>query len=832
MVFDVTGQTLTMYRTAKIAYDQMSMEAAVIALNWKTNLVKATGVPDSAGRLDGLPVFKERQDTYNANEINYNFNTKKGVIQGIVTQQGEGFIKGKRVKKISDDEMFVGKADYTTCNLKHPHFAIKSSKMKTRLGKYVISGPFHLEFNQVPLPIFLPFGLFPIPKERASGIIVPTYGEAPDRGFYLRQGGFYWAASDYMGFKFLGNIYTRGGWGLSVLSDYRKRYAFNGNFSFEYNKVIREVESPQTRQLVNTETSDFWFRWSHTPQPKGSTRFSANVNLGTNTFNRNNSFVTNDFLAGSFNSNVSFSTSFRGTPFSLSSNLRHQQNIRTGLTTVSPDMNIAMQRIFPFRGKSGRTKGLIRGINFSYTGNVQGEIRNDITPVQGSLPGARLITSDTARTTRIIDFYNGDSWNTMLERMRWGVRHNIPLSTNITVLRHLQLTPNINYSEVWSPYSLNYTFVREQNGIRIDTLNQMARGYAFSTGIGTTTRFYGIYFFKEGYKVSAIRHMMTPTVALAYTPDLSRDEFGMYQTVQADTSGRMLRLSRTQGALFGVPAGTGAAGNVSFGLDNQLEMKVRQRTDTSETYKKVPLLQNLNFTGTYNLLADSFRLSNINVNARTQLFEKIGINLSGVIDPYTYVPVSRNSENGAVLTQRRIDTYAWQAGNGIGKLSNISLALNTSFKPKTKKKPDVSDRNRGFTPGDRRVAAEEALLRDIRDNPQRYVDFNVPWTLNLNYNLAYNQVGFLPSTITQTVNASGDLSITPKTKIAVTTGYDMQRREMAFTSLNIFRDLHCWQMSVNWIPFGIRQSFNVDISVKASLLQDLKISRRNSWFDR
>jgi hypothetical protein len=792
--------------------------------------------------------------------MRYHFKTSKGVIYGVVTQQGEGYLLGERVKKTDGDALYLRHGKYTTCNLAEPHFAIHCRKMKTVPGKYVVTGPFHLELNSIPTPLGFIFGMFPIPKRRSSGIIFPTYGESIDRGFYLRDGGLYLAVNNYIGATILGQAYTKGGYGVSTDVQYNVRYRFTGQFNVSYNKVERELDN-----LEKAINKDYWVRWSHTPQTKGTSRFSASVNAGSSTFNRLNSFNTQNYLSTTFNSNVSYSKTLAGTPFSMGINLRHNQNVQTKIGSIFPEANLAMNRIFPFKKKNSVKKNIINQTNFSYNFNTSATITNTPQPILPSPyisesrletirflqrdAGNEIILTDTVRS-RLAALDKRDTLDlfgdigTLAKSMQYGATHRLPVSTNITIFKYLQISPSFNYTEYWYPYKLNYTYIPPEtinalgrngtdsvftySGVLVDTIPGFARAYDYNYSASMTTRMYAFYYFKSK-KVQAIRHMITPSVGFSYRPDFSDPVYGFYQEVQIDTFGRTQKISKFQGSSLGGPGG-GRSGSLSFGLDNQIEMKVFSKKDSTQQYQKMPILENLSARTSYNLAADSFQLANISLSARTTLFKKLGINTSAVLDPYNYIPLTYNETTGQITSQRRTPEYAWNAGKGLGTITSATIAFGTSFRPQQAKKKtekiETMRENKDLT------LQEQKLLNDIKHNPSNYVDFDIPWSFNFNFNLNYVKQGLLNPAITQTLSFSGDVSLTEKFKIQMQSGYDFERKSLSFTSFSIFRDLHCWQMALNWIPFGPRQSFNLDISVKASMLQDLRISRRNVWFDR
>jgi len=831
MNFNFFTQTTYMYGNAKVVYGEQEITAAVIELQRLKNTVKAYGLIDSTGALVGLPVFKDGDVVYNAEEIYYNYKSKKGIINKIITEQSDGFIQGERVKKTPDNELFLESAIYTTCNLADPHFAIRSKKLKLVPGKYVISGPFNMEVNKVPTPLGFALGLFPFTNKRASGVLMPTYGESQDRGFFLRDGGVYLALNDYIGTKLTGEIYSLGGWGTTLDVNYKKRYKYNGGLNVSYRNVQR-----QTDDLSQSSTTDYWVRWNHSPQARGSSRFSASVNAGSSSFNRNNSQSVSDFLAPTFNSNISYSKTFENTPFSFNSSLRHNQNTITDIVTINPEASLAMNRVFPLE-KLSTEKNFLTQLSVSYNGSLKGKVTNDPNDQAVRFPFTVVGQPDPNEIQLdTIDFFR--NFGTVLGNTRYGMTHRIPISTNLTLRKHFNLTPSLNYQEEWYPNRYNYTWVDSLNAVKVDTINQLSRSYQYNFSTGITTRMYALYYFKNG---ASIRHMMTPSVGYSYQPDFSEPRFGFYQEVQNNQEGGSQLYPIFQGG--GVPPRNKSSA-LSFGLDNQFEMKIKQKRDSTEQEVKMPLLQNASVRSSYNFAADSFQLANFSLSARTTILKKININVSGTLDPYAYQPTSFDPETGeASPNLRRTPILAWQQGQGVGRLTNATLNFTTNLSPndfKRKRQKVATPAEGGTTEENESLVPDESQLNELERqelqqitmNPQRYVDFNIPWSLNLNYSLNYTKSATNETQIVQTLNFSGEFSLTEKWKVSANSGYDFEKKEFAFTTFNIFRDLHCWQMALSWVPFGQRQSYSIDISVKSSILQDLKLSKRNSWFDR
>lgn len=819
IVTEVADQLVYLYGDAKIIYGEIELEAEEIKINWENNTLTARGGVDTTGKKIGTPVFKDGPETYVTEEIRYNLESGKAVISGVVTEKNQGYIHGERVKKNAEDELFISEAKYTTCNLEDPHFHISANKLKMIPKDKIVSGPFNLVINDIPTPLGFPFAIFPSPKTRASGIIVPTYGEENQRGFFLRDGGYYFALNDYINLTLLGEIYSKGGKGFKIGSNYRKRYVYNGNVNFHYNQRVTGLPGEEDK------SEDFRLQWSHTPQSRGNSRFSASVNAATSSYNNNNSLTFEENINATLNSSVSYSQVFQNTPFNLSMSARHNQNLRTGIVNVTlPEFSLNMNRIYPLNFENVLSSGqsVFEKINLNYS--LQG--RNIITNSPLRRPGFDIANEGGVNQDTLE--FNFDNLDRLFERGEFGFRHRIPVSTSFKALKYLTLSPNFNFDQLFYLKELDYSYDPVKQAVQVDTVKGLSTAYTYSFGAGLSTNIYGTYFFK-GEKIQAIRHMITPTLSFSYSPDFSDPKYGYFEEIQIDSTGRSRVLSRYEGFAYGAPSG-GESRSMSFGVRNTLEMKVREKqdedSDSAATYKKIKLLENFSFNSSYNFAAESFKLSPINMSARTTLFDgKLDVSASARLDPYSYI--AERDEAGELLRQTRVSSYAWNNGQGIGHLENASIRLNTSFNPEAREKEqaqlDAVEDSPNATPED---------IAYIAANPNQYVDWDVPWNLRLSYTWSYTKRGFEESNVTQSLSFSGDISITEKWKIDFTSGYDFQRKEIVDPRLNIYRDLHCWEMRLSWVPTGRFQSYSVNINVKASILQDLKLSRRRSFFDR
>jgi hypothetical protein len=830
--FDLKNQMMFMYGESKVTYGNMILKAERIDMDWVNNSLEANYVEDSLGKKIGKPVFEEAGDVYETDDMKYNFKTRKAIINGIITEQDGAIMHGNRVKKNEHDEMFIRGAKYTTCDMAEPHFHINSTKLKVIPNNKILSGPFNLHFGEIPTPIGFPFGLFPEPQSKSSGIIFPSYGEDFNRGFFLRQLGYYFYLGEYIDLKVTGDIFSKGSYGVNTMTRYRVRYKYSGNLNVRYNKTV----NPQFES--NSFSEDLWVNWSHTPESFGTSRFSASVSGGTSTFTANNNNLGQDYNANvnaQFSSNISYSKTFKGTPFNMAVNARHSQNIATGLVTLSlPEVSLNASRIQPFKNVGNLSDNFIGKLGFSYRMSAKNTVTNGAAPSAGNLN----VVNRHPLSDSLIDF-NSDNLSLLLKsRGQQGVRHQIPISTSFSVLKNLTLTPSFNYTEVWYPNELRYSYDEQENGVRIDTLQGFSRAGWYSGGASVSTRLYGFYPV-GGRRIQAIRHVLTPSVGMSLSPDFGDPDRGYYQEVRINEEGDTRFFSKHERFAYG-GAPLGESATVSFSLGNNLEMKVLSANDSIEEYKKVKIFDNMSISSSYNMLADSFNLSNFNWNARTSLFNnKVSLALSGTVDPYVYVldSIQEIASGNDRVHQRKLDQYTWNNGQGVGSLTRMSVAIGFNLSPKGGGSSDQRNQRDPNAlppgPGDFRYGSQadenfEAgnVNKFIATDPTQYVPFDVPWRLNVNYNLSYGKVGFEKETITQTLNFSGNVSITDKTSVNFNSGYDMKKKEFVHTQLNVNRDLHCWNISFNWVPFGAFQSYFVTIAVNSAMLKDLKLDKR------
>ena len=824
---DVITQTIHLYKNAKITYGDIELSGDYIAIDFINESVLAKPGVDSTGKLINRPVFRQGAAEYTTDSIRYNFKSEKAIIYNVITEQGEGFLLGDKVKKNQYDDLFIQDGRFCPCETPVAGTYIKSKRIKVVPKKKILTGPAQLYIGNVPTPLFIPFGMFPSPNEKASGIQIPTYGEEQRRGFFLRDGGYYWSINDYIDLNLVGSIYSKGGLGASVTSTYRKRYRYNGNFNFSYEKIVSGDEEDSV--ALNT----FWIRWSHSPTPRGNSRFSANVNAGTSSYNDNVVQSVERNTTAQFSSNITYSKTFTGTPINIALSARHNQNASTEVVNMTlPDFSLNMSRINPFKKRGSSGGKWYEKINFSYRFNSTVQISNN----RIGNPSGFELANENPLNDSIIGF-NFENADLLLDRAQIGGRHIIPVSTTFKLFQHFTLSPTFNYEELWYPRRLDYTFIEGENTVRVDTIDRFSRAYSYSGGMSLNTNIYGTFQFKEGKRVQAIRHTVRPSLSFSYRPDFSDEKFDFYKNVQVDSLGTERLISRFDRFVFGAPQ-AGESGSISLSIANNLEMKTIPKNDTTGKPTKVSLIDNFGLSASYNIVADSFNLSNINLNLRTKLFnKKVDLATNATIDPYVYQllePITVNNDGSTNVRQRRINEFAWKNGRGLGQITSARLSLGTSLNPKSN--GTGRDNDRGLDPNenpdDQLESARPEDVSYINGDPGLYVDFDVPWDLRITYTLNYRKTGFQDAVVNQGIRFNGNLKLTPKWDIGFSSGYDVENREFTQTRLDVTRDLNCWMMVFNWTPFGRFTSYAFTVRIKSALLSDLKYYKRKSFFDQ
>lgn len=810
---DFSTSTAYLYNKAVVKYGDLQLEAGFIKINFETSELYAEGIKDSAGHIVQKPVFTESGKSYRADRMRYNFETKKAKIRKVITKEGEGYLHGEEVKKVDDRVFYVRNASYTTCSHADPHFKINTPKAKVITGDKLVTQFAYISVLDVPTPLMVPFGFFPTTSKRKSGIILPTYGSSAYRGYFLKNGGFYWAGTEYFDLSLRGDVYTQGGYALNAASTYSKRYKFQGNFSVGYSRV--KYGRPEFERFLGqayNDYSDFSINWTHNQDAKARPdfRFNSNVNIASKNYYAINSTNAEDVLRNVLQSSVSIQKLWPGKPYNLNAAFTHTQNNQTqDLRLKLPEVNFAVNRLYPFRSSSrvGKSRWY-EDIGVTYNASAENEIRTKL--------GEPLFTESVFR-----------------DSSRNGVQQRINTSANYKLLKFVVFNPSVNYVERW--YFQQYHWALDSNRNRAviaDTSNGFYGVRDFNTRADFSTTLYGLWRYK-GF-LRALRHKLTPRVGFSYRPDFGTDFWNYYQELQVDTLGNRALRSRYQGALYGTP-GQGKSGAIDFGLQNTLEAKVKSNEDSTGV-KKIRLLERLSLNSSYNLAAEEFNWSEVTLTASSSALNgMIRINYTARLDPYGY-----DEELG-----KRVNEYAYQVNGKLLRPTNqtILLGLNLNAqqfagneKAAEKATPPAefdADKKEGVIDEMPQPAGGALGITEGDIDYYRlpgYVDFNVPWSLNVNYNLSQNYVG-LESTIRQSLTFNGDLDLTENWKVGFSSGYDLKANEMTYTSLDFYRDLHCWDLRVSWIPFGFQQSYSITLRVKASQLRDLKLERRRGIGD-
>ncbi|MDZ4715221.1 MAG: putative LPS assembly protein LptD [Cytophagales bacterium] len=825
----VDRKIVYLYGDAKIKYGDIELMAEEIVIDYEKSTISAQGKLDSLGRRVGYPVFINGSEKYETKTIDYNFKNRRARISEVVTKQDEGFLHGKAVIKNEKNELLSVRNAYTTCNLAHPHYQIIASKAKAIPGDKMVVGPFHMEINDVPLPLGFPFGIFPSPRSSASGIIVPSYGEEKNRGFFLRNGGYFFDLNDYIKLQVTGDLYSKGSSAMYVNSNYIKRYKYSGTFNFSYsnNRVTESIEDKSTVQ-------DFRIAWSHTPQSKGTGRFSASVNAASATFNTNNLLAYNtnpssprlDNTTRKLSSNISYSKTF-GKLINIGSNFRINQDLTTKQVDLAlPDLTLNVNNVYPLKKSEGM---FFQNLSVRLSSAATNQITNNLGRNFKNASGQQIQHDSIAP-------FNGQTFPTLFEQGKKGIRHNVPVSTSFKVLNFFTISPGVSFDELWYFEKLTWgTSADNKTAVVTDTLRGFNRVFNYSGNVSMTTRIYGTYFFKGKSGVQAIRHIINPTVSMTYQPDFGDPSYGYYQKLQLQGNPSPVYKSVHEGFVYG-SSRFGESATMGFGVNNTMEMKVKSKKDT--VARKVSLFNTLSINSGYNFRADSFKLAPFSMAANTNVLDdKLNINMTASLDPYKHVTIAANSPENSVPREIRTRHFAWNPytapagyhviddGFGIGRITNAALALSTNLSPKGKKK-DADTRSKIG-----QANIPDADKKYLLQNPDTYIDFNIPWNLRINYNIDYNHGTNSAPTVTQAMRFNGDFSLSQQWKVVLNSGYDFEKNELTQTYVTISRDLHCWQVNLSWVPFGKYTSYTFFIGIKSSILKDLRLNRTRSFFD-
>ncbi|WP_255563514.1 putative LPS assembly protein LptD [Mucilaginibacter rivuli] len=812
----IPSDFLILLHNARISFEDASLDADYIRVDKKNHLVFARGGRDPlTGAYIGRPIFKQKdQDPLICDSLVFNYVTKKGFIHNAASKQDGNFISGGEAKRLNEEEIAYRNVLYSTCDKPYPETDFGIVITKGIAEKHmIISGPAYLEIEGVPIPIVLPFGFFPKPDQRSSGAILPTFGEDQQLGFFLKGFGIYLGLSDYIDLTNTATYYSKGSFDVNSLAHYLKKYKYQGtlSLSFGYHKYGLETDPA---------AKDFNIQWSHSQDAAAhpGTTFSASVNAGTSSFYRNSPAQTNYNLIAltqnNLRSSIAYGKVFTGTPFNLSVNLSHSQDLTAKTVTLElPTFSLNMTSLSPFDKKDrvGEQKWYQR-ITVGYSLQGTNKINN--------VAEDQLFTSQT-----------------FSKRLQNGFTQSIPVSLSLNILNYFQFNSSINYTERDYFQTIRKRFARGSvsglDSMVVDTVSGFRRAGDYSISTGLSTKVYNTMFFKG--TLQAIRHVMTPSISFQYRPDFSDPGYGYYKTIVSSATipypYTSQKYSIFEQGVYGGPSGGKSAG-LAFSLDNTIEAKLRARkSDTSQTPRKIQLLQGLSFSTFYNFIADSLKLSPISFSGRTSLFNnKLGINFGGTLNPYVN-QVRDSVSNGQLIRYARvIDRYTFQDGK-FPTLTNFNMSMSISLNSESLHQPN--NPNNQIQPGSNlqnmnKQQAEKLAL--INSNPNAYVDFNIPWNISVSYSFAYNNTG-VSTFISNSLNFNGDLNITPKWKIQYSSGFDVKAGQFTPTSISIYRDLHCWDLSAQWIPFGFYKFYNVTLKVKASVLQDLKLSKRKDYYN-
>ncbi len=794
----VPDKKIVMYGKTKTVYQDVTLTAPQVEVDQRTSIVTAISSTDSTGYVTQRARFEQAENKFESDKISFNFKTQKGLTQNTFTQQGEMYVIGETTKKINASTFFVSRGQFTTCNLDEPHFAFRANKMKIINNKVAVTGPVHPEFEGVPVPIYLPFSYYPLSRGRHSGLLPPAFTVNEQFGLGLEGLGYYHIINDNVDATVRGNIYSYGGWNLNLTSSYRRRYRYNGGFNFGLiNSKVNFKGDPDF-----SKTKAFNISWNHSVDQKArpGTTFSANVNAGSTKYNR---LIPNDPFTNfnnQLNSSIAYSKSWAGKPYNLQLNANHTQNSQTRLIELGlPDASFTVTSINPFRRKEavGAEKWYEKiGVGYS------GTFRN------------RISFYDTALTTK-----------RLLDTLQLGASHNVPLTISLPPLGPFIVSPSISYQEHWIMRSFDLDWNPATK--KVDT--SFSKGFytarQISTGLSFNTTVYGMLQFKNS-RVTALRHVIRPNFGIAYTPNMAKK---YWETVQFDSTRRTVTYSKYSNNIIAQGFGNRRFGGITFGVDNTLEMKLRGKKDTVE--RKIRLIDGLSINSGYNFLEDSFQLNNVALSLRSTLFDKLNLTASANIDPYQVDSFGR-----------RVNEYNWKGKSfNLGRITYASLALSTQFRSKPRdaskaqEEEPVTPISNSQTGDDQVLAGDQMAMQDyMRRNPSEFVDFNIPWEISLDVSMNLSRQpkpdfsGF-ESVLSASSSFRSSFSLTPKWNFS-TNGYlDFRTQKLETFTMSINREMHCWQLSVNVTPVGLYRYFNITISPKSSLLQDLRVNRTRSF---
>lgn len=804
IVYSISEQKVYLHRSGHIEYKSITLDADYIEFNMGSEAVFASGVIDSLGNEVGKPQFSEGSENFQAKTISYNFRSRKGIISDIFTEQEGGYLHSAITKRQPNDHIHMKNGKYTTCDLPHPHFYIALTRAKSIPGDKIVSGPAYIVIEDVPLPIGIPFGFFPSNQINQSGFLLPQYGEEERRGFYLRNGGFYFALSQYFDLAVTGDIYTNGTWGIRTRSSYKVNYRFNGNFGINYFENVVGEKGLENYQ----KTKDFAIRWSHAQDNRANPNqnFRASVDFSTTAYDQNHQRNINNALRSTKRSSISYSRIFPNSPFNLSGSIDATQNSQTRRVDLNmPSLSVNMNRIYPLKRRNARgSSRWYEKLTLSYSATLA----NKLSAQEDSL----------FQKISLSDFDN-------------AYQHSIPISLPVNFLNFFTLSPSMRYNGVVFTKSIHPRYFRGTDNpsgsgsdtLIVDTLQGFHYAHAIvpSVGVSFTPKIFGIYQFREKSRIEAIRHVMSPSASLSFTPDMRGAMPDYYQEVIIDSLDNTRTYPKYDESIYRTPVPSGRQGSMSFSLKNNIEMKLKSRSDTTDAMTKVKILDNLNFSSSYNIFKDSLKWAPIRMTGNTAFFNrKISFRFGGTLNPYAYY----TEESGRQYT---IDKAYFTTDRKLFRITSLDFSVGMNFSSKQGKKEGDE--------GQLELANDPtANLIDPTGFDQvaygAYVNFEIPWTFGLDYNFRYSKP-YDEHEIIQSLRIRGDFSLTPKWKIGFNSGYDFKAKKVTTTNVSIHRDLHCWEMQVSMVPFGRYRSYSFQINIKSAILRDLMYEKGDTWYD-
>jgi len=827
LVFDYRTNHVSFYGTADVKYQNLELEADFITMSIDSSIVHALGTKDSLGNVTVPPLFKQGDDEYEPDQIAYNFKTRKAFIHNVFTQQGEGFMTSDESKRDSSGTMYVAKAKYTTCDARHPHFYLSLSRAKVRPGKDVVFGPAYLVVEDVPLPLAIPYGFFPFTSSYSSGLIMPTFGDETTRGFYLREGGWYFAINDKIDAKVLGEIYTKGSWGLNLQSTYRKRYRHSGSLNAAYQYTVEGEKNMPDYSVAKS----FKIQWSHRQDSKANPKqtFSASVNYATSSYERNNltsMYNPQAYTQSTRTSSVSYSRMFPDIGLTLSTTMNISQNVRdSSISMTLPSLNISLARFNPFkRKKMVGAERWYEKIAMSYTGTFS----NSISTKEDKLLHSNLIKD----------------W-------RNGMKHSVPISASFALFNYINVTPSLNLQDRMYTYKVRRSWDTENQAEVRDTTYGFNNVYDWNMSVSASTKIYGMFTPLFGKKIQAIRHVFTPTVSFSYAPDFGAARYGYWDTyVKTDKNGNVstVNYSPYQGMLYGVP-GQGKTGSISMDIGNNIEMKIRTKNDS---LKKISIIDELGASMSYNMAAKVRPWSDLNTRLRIKLGKGKTYSLNAQWATYAY----EIDENGRVYVGNRTEYSYGRFGRFQGMSQNFSQTFNNQtfkkwFGGGNDKKSKDDEEDEDEDEDDEDINTDTNLDPDLMAGQRGkhktsengldedgYLKFSLPWSFSISYGVSMreNTAGTFnkrrmryPYKLTHTLNFSGHLQIAEGWDISWSSGYDFNYKKLSMTTASLSRDLHCFSMSCSMVlsPYT---SFNFVFSCNASTLADaLKWRKQSSY---